>query len=760
MEQKDYRLAAIMYTDISGFSRMMEKDETATLQLLQFHNALISEVAAAHHGTVIKTIGDAFLVDFKNTVEALQSALEIQDKLWAYNKEHPTLPLLVRIGIHLGDIYFFENDALGEGINIAARLQGIAHPGCICFSQDVYNQVINKLDFTATKLGKVSLKNITKEVHAFEISSANVEFDPKRDLPKPGYEPGSYLGKQEGAAPPAAPERPSLETTERTYDAAGSKDLITRIRRAILEDVKREGRRLTVEEVRAHYRDYGVEAEEVIAALADQGILQRKRNLPSALASEGTVKAVIRQADSGDLGKNIEAAVETFIGAIESGARHIEGRAHARKKSQKELIREKYKQHERDVPTGKWDSKIRESDHFKPGAEEILDDFESYRSAALMRATKQRTGFFGSLFGALTATGICAFINIFFAIGFPFAAIVGAATGIGVMTAYAAARRAKRKTKELEAMPPLEPSQIELYKKANRVKDSFALHSAQTIGVPFLLAVINYVTYAGFPWAGIVAIVMVASWISHFLAYRLTKPRVEKDFLRSVGHEGSWWGFFRSGKRAAKAGASLGRYSEYYKTASSVRDAIVSQIHADGKKSPLEKEVIPSLDSYVGQVLLLSQTVNEIDGIISAIPMADLRHDKAALVEKVGQTGNQALKAEYQNSIAEIDKQETSYKDLEDRREMLELRLKSSVNQLKQMQLDLARFRSSPEANEDAALEDVKRKTSELTKYIEDLRQSYEETHVDPFAELEELARKEEERKKLAADGQKGQTSN
>ena len=107
MEQKDYRLAAIMYTDIAGFSRMMERDETGTLELLTFHNDLIGGIVAKRHGTVIKTIGDALLVDFRNTVEALQTALEVQDSIYAHNKVSGKLPLLVRIGLHLGDIYFF-----------------------------------------------------------------------------------------------------------------------------------------------------------------------------------------------------------------------------------------------------------------------------------------------------------------------------------------------------------------------------------------------------------------------------------------------------------------------------------------------------------------------------------------------------------------------------------------------------------------------------------------------------------------------------
>ncbi|HQC26117.1 MAG TPA: adenylate/guanylate cyclase domain-containing protein, partial [Treponemataceae bacterium] len=171
MKQTDYRLAAIMYTDIVGFSKMMGENEAETLNVLRTHNRILDEAVEACHGTVIKTIGDAYMVDFRNTVEALQCAVEVQEKIYEYNKQTGSYILLVRIGLHLGDIYFYEKDAFGDGINIAARLQSFAKPGCICFSQDVFNQVLNKVDFHAEKLGRVSLKNINKEIHAYEIET-------------------------------------------------------------------------------------------------------------------------------------------------------------------------------------------------------------------------------------------------------------------------------------------------------------------------------------------------------------------------------------------------------------------------------------------------------------------------------------------------------------------------------------------------------------------------------------------------------------
>ncbi len=277
MEQKDYRLAAIMYTDIVGFSRMMERDEAGTLEILRFHNGLVNGIAEKRHGTVIKTIGDAFLVDFRNTVEALQCAMEIQAAIYEHNKEGKGQPLLLRIGLHLGDIYFFENDALGEGINIASRLQSVAKPGCICFSQDVYNQVLNKIDFRADKLGKVSLKNITKEIHAYEVASPNIEFDPDHDKPRVGFKPADVDETAPVKAPVRAAPLPGTPSPDaRGYGPEAAKAVLDDIRKAILEDTRTMGRRLTVDEALERYGEYGVEAKEVIASMTDKGLIQKR----------------------------------------------------------------------------------------------------------------------------------------------------------------------------------------------------------------------------------------------------------------------------------------------------------------------------------------------------------------------------------------------------------------------------------------------------------------------------------------------------
>src|SRR3989442_11961882 len=140
------RLAAIMFTDIVGFSRQMGSNEARTLRLLDTHNQIIQHAVAAYHGTVIKTVGDAFLVDFPSVVHAVQCAQAIQAQFRMHNAEkEKDEQIHVRIGIHSGDIVQREGDVFGDGVNIAARLQELAEPDSVCLSQVVYQEVEQKL---------------------------------------------------------------------------------------------------------------------------------------------------------------------------------------------------------------------------------------------------------------------------------------------------------------------------------------------------------------------------------------------------------------------------------------------------------------------------------------------------------------------------------------------------------------------------------------------------------------------------------------
>ena len=165
------KLAAIMFTDMVGFSRQMGRDEAHTLRLLAAHNQVIQQAVAAHHGVVIKTVGDAFLVDFPSVVHAVQCAQSIQAQFRAHNAEkEKDEQIHVRIGIHLGDIVQQDGDVFGDGVNIAARLQALAEPDTICISDMVYRDVAQKVPLgTVISLGRPKLKNITQRFLVYAI---------------------------------------------------------------------------------------------------------------------------------------------------------------------------------------------------------------------------------------------------------------------------------------------------------------------------------------------------------------------------------------------------------------------------------------------------------------------------------------------------------------------------------------------------------------------------------------------------------------
>ncbi len=165
------RLAAIMFTDIVGFSRQMGVDENRTLRLLTIHNQLIHQAVTAHNGTVIKTIGDAFLVDFPSVVHAVQCAQQIQAQFKTYNAERPQDEQIhVRIGIHSGDIVQRDGDVFGDGVNIASRLQALAAPDTISISDAVYRDVAQKVALGAiVLLGRPHLKNIAQRFRVYAL---------------------------------------------------------------------------------------------------------------------------------------------------------------------------------------------------------------------------------------------------------------------------------------------------------------------------------------------------------------------------------------------------------------------------------------------------------------------------------------------------------------------------------------------------------------------------------------------------------------
>lgn len=164
------KLAAVMFTDIKGFSMKMAQNETAAFELLRTHDALMRVIASKYEGKVVKSIGDSFMVDFASAVNAVKAAIDAQKRFWAFNKGRGDFDKIeIRIGIHLGDVMVSDDDMYGDGVNIASRIEAITEPTRICISADIYNQVKKKMDVKVYRMGDMQLKNIPDPVEVFEV---------------------------------------------------------------------------------------------------------------------------------------------------------------------------------------------------------------------------------------------------------------------------------------------------------------------------------------------------------------------------------------------------------------------------------------------------------------------------------------------------------------------------------------------------------------------------------------------------------------
>src|SRR5262245_43627543 len=184
------RLAAIVAADVAGYSRLMGLDEVGTARTLREHRKVTDALVAKHGGRLVKTTGDGVLLEFPSVVDAVECAVAVQAVMAERNQGVPEdRRMLFRIGINLGDILIeSDGDILGDGVNIAARLEGIAEPGGICISSSAYDQVRGKVAIEFVDLNEQKLKNIDRPVRVYAA------------------EPKGHVATIAPSAPPAHPE--------------------------------------------------------------------------------------------------------------------------------------------------------------------------------------------------------------------------------------------------------------------------------------------------------------------------------------------------------------------------------------------------------------------------------------------------------------------------------------------------------------------------------------------------------------------------
>jgi TolB-like protein/class 3 adenylate cyclase len=236
------RLAAVLAADVAGYSRLMGADEEGTLARLKaVRKSVVDPAIAEHRGRIVKTTGDGMLVEFASAVDAARCAAEVQDSMARQNGDVPReLRIEFRIGIHVGDIIIDDNDIFGDGVNIAARLEGIAESGGVCISDDAQRQIRGKVDIAFDDMGPQTLKNIAEPMRAWRMRIGPVLPPTGQVTPAQGKpEPPKY--RTEAPKVLALPDKPSIAVlpfqnmsgdVEQEYFADGmAEDIITALSR-------------------------------------------------------------------------------------------------------------------------------------------------------------------------------------------------------------------------------------------------------------------------------------------------------------------------------------------------------------------------------------------------------------------------------------------------------------------------------------------------------------------------------------------------
>ena len=230
MERK---LAAILSADVQGYSRLMGDDEVATIRTLTAYRKVMSALIQQHQGRVVDSPGDNLLAEFASAVDAVEGAVEIQRELRTRNAALPSRRRMeFRMGINVGDVLVEEERIYGDGVNIAARLEGLAAGGGICISGTVYDQVKNKLSLDFTYQGEQAVKNIADPIRVYTVGPDTVESDTAVEAASP---------RRSDGAPPPVVERPSIAVlpfvnmsrdAEQEYFSDGiTEDIITALSR-------------------------------------------------------------------------------------------------------------------------------------------------------------------------------------------------------------------------------------------------------------------------------------------------------------------------------------------------------------------------------------------------------------------------------------------------------------------------------------------------------------------------------------------------
>ncbi|HUX20346.1 MAG TPA: 2TM domain-containing protein, partial [Spirochaetia bacterium] len=597
--------------------------------------------------------------------DAVKCSLAIQEAVAAGRSRGDDRQYGLTMGVHLGDIHFLENDAAGEAISIASKLQTMARPGSVAISQEVYNSISGKLTVPVRSCGQVSLEGRNTAIQAYEVRSA-----------------GS----------PSTAESPYSEPTPSKVED------FDELKVFVLDQIKRVGRRLSTEKVRAMLQSRSPELDDAIEKLADMGFLSRGSSGAST-SSAAPIPPTYSPGRGGFDRYDREAWRE---------ARHAIRHA---------------------VHEGRHDyHHARNSDNSELEVGLPRRTYPEYRQRVIERAHKAAGGFAGHLIPFLVVNGFLFFLNLSTGFGFPWFLFPLGGWAIGLISHFVSVNTQRREKKEVEALPEtLGDEDYRLLRGFHKARASMRSTLASLASVGGFLLMVNLITSPSFIWAAFPIAGLLIAAISSITTYASKRGSFRKRLKELFARKGAAGG--AEGPLSETRVEDVPIVREAVRIASNIID---QSKRLDPTKAYLGEDLEPLLENYIGQIRTLTRRGGEVEEIMAAIPRAELKRDLAALQLSLEKATDLSLKKEYQKSIEQIERQNRSFEELENQKELLDLRISGSLNSLKQMQIDLARMTGLSAEMEIASIDRLRDRSKELTDYLTDFNDGYREIEELP----------------------------
>jgi len=346
--------------------------------------------------------------------------------------------------------------------------------------------------------------------------------------------------------------------------------------------------------------------------------------------------------------------------------------------------------------------------------------FQVYKRQVLRKSDRIRAGFRGHLIPFLTVNAFLAWINLSYSPSFDWFLLPLFGWGIGLFSHWAAVKATKKSVREVSQVEDLGNEDLALLRTFHNARAGVYGHVASNAAVAALLVMIWTITGAGFPWPLIPIGAMAIGVFSHLGSFVSRQFQFKTRWKSLISGRPSTPSKTQTEPSQPEGGPLL-------RKARGLRDSIVSQAQSLKGSNPFGEDLSLTLDNYVLQIGELSAIEQELGRVVASFVPGDLEAEEASIRRKITTTSSAALKLEYEKSLTALEKQKKSFTDLAEQQEILNLRIKSAMGNLQQMQIDLARIKGLSDSQKEGSIASLKQKSEELTRYLEDFREGLKE---------------------------------